>query len=321
MNQREENINAGEIDLQSHARDLCVHALLVTRNELPIMGERRMQRLAQCLHQQHTTGFAWGRFARTGGGLLAVAALLIAAFVSGPQQVNAADRARAIATQERASSDRRVMFLLTPPGKDSDRPLLSGTLDVRDAKHIVLMLRMPHGAEEIRGRNGDTSWSIDPRGVVHTEPCDRPWPVWIQSPRGGLIVDMAEMLETGLQPGWQWSRNLESNLDPGTELLQATRAQGAPVEPNKISVMIDSLSGKVKRMEISWAEKHMPIIGADGQMRRGGERGWREDGMPPPRGGVIPMGAPGSIVIVPEPAITFTADWFTAEHYAKKIIP
>ena len=34
--------------------------------------------------------------------------------------------------------------------------------------------------------------------------------------------------------------------------------------------------------------------------------------------GTVPMGPPGSIVIVPEPPVTFTDDWFTAEHHAPK---
>jgi hypothetical protein len=34
--------------------------------------------------------------------------------------------------------------------------------------------------------------------------------------------------------------------------------------------------------------------------------------------GNVPMGPPGSIVIVPEPPVTFTDDWFTAEHHAPK---
>jgi hypothetical protein len=237
-----------------------------------------------------------------------------------------------------------MMFLLTPPtGRDADREPLTGTLDVRDASHMVLTLRMPDGKEQIMGRNGDSAWSIGPRGVTRVDRTDRPWPVWIESPRYGLVVDMAEMLETGLLPDWNWKREETTNIEPGVERLVATRVKGRSGEPDRIDVQINTLTGRVKRMEIKWPEGGMPRMPRDGtDMRGDGEGDHRPppmDGRRPPRGdghgiqrgapgrgpdgpgggqGNVPMGPPGSIVIVPEPPVTFTDGWFTAEHHAPK---
>lgn len=364
--------------VETQARDRMVHGLLVTKHELPIDRQRRIQGLMQRVQRESLRNAPWRRVVRHLGGLAAVAAVLVAALIFSPREVNAADRARAAAQSERADKDRRVMFLLTPPaGRDADREPLTGTLDVRDANHMVLTLRMPDGKEQILGRNGDSAWSIGPRGVTRVDRTDRPWPVWIESPRYGLVVDMAEMLETGLLPDWNWKREDAVKGEPGVEQLVATRIKGRSGEPNRIDVQINTLTGRVKRMEIKWPEGGMPRMPRDGMDMRGdgegdhrpppmdGRRAPRGDveGMgamdghrpPPPRGdgegasqmdgrrpprndaegmqrgtpgrgpegagggpGNVPMGPPGSIVIVPEPPVTFTDDWFTAEHHAPK---
>ena len=363
--------------VEAQARDRMVHGLLVTRHELPIDRQRRIKGLMQRVQSESLRNAPWRRVVRHLGGLAAVAAVLVAALVISPREVNAADRARVAAQNERAAKDRRMMFLLTPPtGRDADREPLTGTLDVRDASHMVLTLRMHDGKEQIMGRNGDSAWSIGPRGVTRVDRTDRPWPVWIESPRYGLVVDMAEMLETGLLPDWNWKREEAANVEPGVERLVATRTKGRSGEPDRIDVQINTLTGRVKRMEIKWPEGGMPRMPRDGTDMRGdgegdhrpppmdGRRPPRGDGdgmgsaeghRPPPRGdgegtppmdgrrpprndgegtqrgapgrgpdgpgggpGNVPMGPPGSIVIVPEPPVTFTDDWFTAEHHAPK---
>ena len=363
--------------VETQARDRMVHGLLVTKHELPIDRQRRIRGLMQRVQRESLRNAPWRRVVRHLGGLAAVAAVLVAALVISPREVNAADRARAAARNERAAKDRRMMFLLTPPaGREADSDPLTGTLDVRDASHMVLTLRMHDGKEQIMGRNGDSAWSIGPRGVTRVDRTDRPWPVWIESPRYGLVVDMAEMLETGLLPDWNWKREETTNVEPGIERLVATRTKGRSGEPNRIDVQINTLTGRVKRMELKWPEGGMPRTPRDGMDMRGdgegdhrpppmdGRRPPRGDGegmgamdghRPPPRGdgegmgqmdgrrpphnegeaiprgapgrgpegpgggpGNVPMGPPGSIVIVPEPPVTFTDDWFTAEHHAPK---
>ena len=119
------------------------------------------------------------------------------------------------------------------------------------------------------GRNGDSAWSIGPRGVTRVDRTDRPWPVWIESPRYGLVVDRAEMLETGLLPDWNWKREEAVQTEPGVERLVATRTKGRSGEPNSIDVQIDTLTGRVKRMEIKWPEGGMPRMPRDGMDMRG----------------------------------------------------
>ena len=341
--------------VETQARDRMVHGLLATRHERPIDRQRRIQGLMQRVRRESLVDAPWRRMVRRVSGLAAVAAVLAAALLISPRPVNAADRARVAAQTERAAKDRRVMFLLTPPpAHAAERQPLTGTLDVRDASHMVLTLRTPDGAEHVVGRNGDSAWSIGSRGVTHVDRTDRPWPTWIESPRYGLLVDMAEMLETGLLPDWSWRRAEAPTQQPGVERLVATRGTSVAGEPDRIDVQIDTVTGRVKRMEITWPESGTPRMARDGSNPRGAgdHRPPPMDGhRPPPRGdgggmpppdaprpprngavgapargadgppggpGAVPMGPPGSIVIVPEPPVTFTDDWFTAEHHAPR---
>ncbi len=307
-----------DASVADQARARLVHGLLITRHELQIDRERRVQVAMQRISRsQKISAHMLTRI----GGIAAVAALVVAGFIISPQRVNAADRARAIAVRERASSDRRVMFILEPPNEHADRPPLTGTLDIRDATHMVLTLRMPDGATEIRGQDGDTAWSISPDGEVHTHPADRPWPAWIMSPRDGLMVDMAEMLETGLLPGWSWSTEPSLESEPGTEHLSATRTDGPPREPNRIDLVIDSLKQRPKRMELSWPQRntdqprrplgkhdgppphHQRPEGPDGP---GGPQKQVHDGIG------APMGPPSRMTLLLEPPVQYTDDWFTA---------
>ena len=339
------------------ARDRLVDGLLRTHHELPLDRERRVaQAMAAVRQDARASGFGARRL-RQAGGLAAVAAVIAAAFVFTPSPVSAADRARATMLGERAVQDRRVMFLLNPPAFDSDRPSLTGTLDVRDARHMVLTLRRPDGALEIRGLDGDRAWRIDASGQVHDEPADHPWPVWIQSPRGGLLVDIAETIETGLAPGWTWSVTRDAS---GADRLVASRQGGPRAEPQHLVASIDPQTGRVKRLEIEWPTAAAPQ--GEGPSPRGdrpprrpmegegaGEPPMRAHGPggpppmpragrggPPPRGEGAgpeprtqggadrpppPLGAPSSMVILPEPPVAFPEGWFSAQTHLSKVSP
>ena len=306
------------------ARDRFVHGLLQVAHERPLDRERRVERAMVAVRRDARDGTLRARLMRRAGGLATIAAVMAAALIFTPSQVSAADRARATAQGERAPRDRRVMFLLNPPDFASDRPTLTGTLDVRDERHMVLTLRLPEGGEETHGIDGDRAWSIDRAGRVHDEPADHPWPVWIRSPRGGLLVDMAEAIESGLVPGWSWSVSRAEMGETGIDRLVATREQGPRAEPNRITASIDARSGRVKRLEIEWPNggAPAPFAGRDGDRPPPppggvGARPRPIDGPPhPPTGGARdPMGAPGSMVIVPEPPITFADDWFSAARH------
>lgn len=333
------------IDRERTARDRLVDGLLRTRHELPIDRERRVAAAMRLVRRDFAEAHPVRRIARAAGGLAAIAAVMVAAVMLTPREVSAADRARAMVQRERAGNDRRVMFVLHPPQVHANRPPLTGTLDVRDARHMVLTLRMPDGREEVRGVNGDAAWRIGPDGAHHSEPADHPWPVWIRSPRGGLIVDMADAIESGLVPGWTWS----VTRGTGEDHLLATRDGGPGGEPNRIEATIDTMTGRVRRVEIAWPQpaapfepgSHRPPPPPDGDMSRGDDRprpgddlipggldpadgqrppphapgGAPDHGPRPPRGPMSPVGAPGGMVIVPEPPITFPADWFTAARH------
>jgi len=347
-------------EAEAQARDRLVDGLLRTQHELPIDRERRVAVAMRAVRRDVASAHPLRRIVRAAGGLAAVAAVMVAAVVFTPREVAAADRARATLQRERSGSDRRVMFILSPPSAHPERPALTGTLDLRDARHMVLTIRTPDGREQIHGVNGDEAWEIEADGSMHAEPSDHPWPVWIQSPRGGLLVDMAETIESGLAPGWAWSLSKSSSDEAGVEQLVATREKGPRAEPNRIVASIDAMSGRVKRLEIKWPEggapapfEGRPAPGADrppppGAMQghrppmdatRGEERGPSgpppfgpgmhrgqrpgDPGQGPPPGargpgGGAPMGAPGDMVIIPEPAITFPDDWFDAARHTGK---
>lgn len=341
-------------DAESAARDRFVEALLRTHHERPLERERRVDRAMRAVrHDARSAG--WGaRLARSAGGLAAVAAVVAAAIIFTPSSVSAADRARATMQGERAARDRRVMFLLNPPAHESERPTLTGTLDVRDARHMVLTIRRPDGREVVHGISGDTAWRIDASGEVHDEPADHPWPVWIRSPRGGLLVDIAETIESGLAPGWTWS---VTKAEAGEDRLVAQREGGPRAEPTRMQASIDAQTGRVKRLQIEWPSGGAPMppdrdaddarrpppppdgrphphppMGAPapeaGGMRPPHDRagGPSQDGPRPPRGDhagapAPPMGPPSSMVIVPEPPVTFTDDWFTPARHMPERAP
>jgi hypothetical protein len=331
------------------AGDRVVDALLRVQHELPLDRERRIRRVMRSVRGGRTLVVRWA------GGLVAAAAIAMA-LVVGSSPVNAADQARQLASRSGAGGDRRAMFVVSPPTVHQDRPPISGTIDVRDSSHMVLTLRTPDGREEIFGRDGDRCWSLVD-GQVREMPSGRPWPVWIQSPRGGLLVDLPEMIESGLLTGWNWTREPGKSGEPGTSRLVATRKPGPPAEPVRIEVVTN---GTIKRAEIGWAAAErraggepnpMPRQGASDRPGRGdrppprmddseGDRrpppprmdGSEGDRPPPPRADradgnrppppeanhVMHAGVPGSLVLIPEPAISFPAGWFSPERLVPK---
>ena len=64
--------------VETQARDRMVHGLLVTRHELPIDRQRRIQGLMQRVQRESLRNAPWRRVVRHLGGLAAVAAVLVA---------------------------------------------------------------------------------------------------------------------------------------------------------------------------------------------------------------------------------------------------
>jgi hypothetical protein len=343
----------GESDRGGDARpdgtSMFVDGLLAARFQTTMERERRIERVMKVIDGEHAAGHGasvsvgeakpaaaahsdgspiWRlhrtqrarlrlRFYRRGGALLATAALVGLMFILAPRSVEAGAQARAVAAAERQQRDRRVLFQLFPPSDRSQRQPLMGTLDIRDARHLVLSLRQPNGFIEVRGRDGDRFWKIGPGPELINLPHDMPWPAWIQSPRGGLLVDMAEALEQGLGDGWKWSRigDDASGADAAsgagskpTVHLIATRDGVNPGEPNAIDLRLDPSTGLATRIEMAWPPRPPHDDGAAGDhppppdapaeadmARDGAPRGMPGDrpppggvaggdGLPPPQG-------------------------------------
>ena len=196
-------------------------------------------------------------------------------------------------TAEQKTRDRRVIFQLIPPKDRPEGPDFIGSLDIRDAKHLVMTIRQPDGTIEVRGRDGERYWMIDREGKLRDLPSDMPWPTWVQSPRGGLLVDMAEAVSQGLNDEWKWSRGdtqMENTSSKASDHLIATRVKNKPQEPNKIDVRINQATGLATHIEMWWPENPQPPHGVgggdkagpmrDGPMRDGPMNG---EGRPPRR--------------------------------------
>jgi hypothetical protein len=341
-------------ELEKNGAHMFVDGLLQTHFQTPLERERRIARLMNAIAEPRTFAARdWMKFVRQSGALIATAAVIALMFIIGPREVEASAQAKSVVTAEQKARDRRVIFQLIPPKDRPDGPDFIGSLDIRDAKHLVMTIRQPDGTIEVRGRDGERYWMIDREGKLRDLPSDMPWPTWVQSPRGGLLVDMAEAVSQGLNDEWKWSRGdtqMENTPSKAGDHLIATRVKNKPQEPNKIDVRINQATGLATHIEMWWPENPQPPHGVgggdksgpmrDGPMNGEGRPPRRMDGegRPPrrmdgegamrdgPRGPgskdgaqakgpkpSVPMGPPSKMTLIVEPPITFDAAWFTPE--------
>ncbi len=273
MNNSQSGGEGPDSELEKNGAHMFVDGLLQTHFQTPLERERRIARVMNAITEPRTFAARdWMKFVRQSGALIATAAVIALMFIIGPREVEASAQAKSVVTAEQKTRDRRVIFQLIPPKDRLDGPDFIGSLDIRDAKHLVMTIRQPDGTIEVRGRDGERYWMIDRNGKLRDLPSDMPWPTWVQSPRGGLLVDMAEAVSQGLNDEWKWSRadtQMENTSSKASDHLIATRVKNKPQEPNKIDVRINQATGLATHIEMWWPENPQPPHGVGGGDKAG----------------------------------------------------
>lgn len=179
--------------------------------------------------------------------VIAGAALLLA-----PQPASASALLRAAQAAESGAGDRRYRIELSFPrrGPDGPAPRATGTLDVRDPTHVRLELLMPEGRAMVRAMDGNRAWTVSPEGDVLSVPTDAPWPRFVETPEGELLVDRLDSLLADVGAFYSIER-----CDAGTEMrLCAQRVDPSFRGPERITLTLDAATKSVRRAELVMGE-------------------------------------------------------------------
>jgi hypothetical protein len=235
--------------------------------------------------------------------MLAITALIL---LGVPTRTSAEAIVRASLSASNGAGDRRYTVRVKPPRATEIQQEPIGTLDVRDADHVVIQARTPFGDQVTVGRNEKGAWAIRPDGTVDTYPPRHAWPNWVNFGQSTVLLVSIDELMTWLQRSYTLTRG-EREAVPGgdgtlCDRVTAAHKPGESPEPPRVELWIDPQSRVVRRMELHW----IPLGGVerDGPADRPPDgdnrpppppddpRGFGPDGPPdmppPPEGGDRP---------------------------------
>ena len=301
------NPNQSESNSNDAPEDRFVDALLTHKfTETTESMDARINRVLRAVESQNNRNYSiqkWQWWA------LPIAALLAISLLVMPTTSSASAVVRSAAKVASKSVDRQYQVVLMPKARhDGEQPPpILATLDVRDSQHMRITIHYQGGRTEIRGRDGETSWEQRPDGSAVIADHDLPWPRWVETPDGSLLVDsMAAMLED-LDDSYDIVKVDDAEACGQTGLLQI-RASFPTSEPaltntpnekvrrnpaERIEMCIDPKTNEVIRLEMFFPSNDGPP--PDGQRgprtdgprpdgpRLGGERGPPPDGERGPR--------------------------------------
>ena len=301
------NPNQSESNSNDAPEDRFVDALLTHKfTETTESMDARINRVLRAVESQNNRNYSirkWQWWA------LPIAALLAISLLVMPTTSSASAVVRSAAKVASKSVDRQYQVVLMPKvRRDGEQPPpILATLDVRDSQHMRIDIHYQGGRTEIRGRDGETSWEQRPDGSAVIADHDLPWPRWVETPDGSLLVDsMAAILED-LDDSYDIVKVDDAEACGQTGLLQI-RASFSTSEPaltdspnekvrrnpaERIEMCIDPKTNEVIRLEMFFPSNDGPP--PDGQRgprtdgpradgpRPGGERGPPPDGERGPR--------------------------------------
>ena len=301
------NPNQSESNSNDAPEDRFVDALLTHKfTETTESMDARINRVLCAVESQNNRNYSirkWQWWA------LPIAALLAISLLVMPTTSSASAVVRSAAKVASKNVDRQYQVVLMPKvRRDGEQPPpILATLDVRDSQHMRIEIHYQGGRTEIRGRDGETSWEQRPDGSAVIADHDLPWPRWVETPDGSLLVDsMAAMLED-LDDSYDIVRVDDAEACGQTGLLQIRanfqnselalantpneKVRRNPAE--RIEMCIDPKTNEVIRLEMFFPPNDGPR--PDGQRgprtdgprtdgpRPGGERGPPPDGERGPR--------------------------------------
>ena len=286
------NTNQSEPDSNDAPEDRFVDALLTHKfTETTQSMDARINRVLRAVETQNNRNYSirkWQWWA------LPLAALLAMSLLVMPTTSSASAFVRSAAKVANKNVDRQYQVILMPKvrrdGKQS--PPVLATLDVRDSQHMRIEIHYQDGRTEIRGRDGETSWEQRPDGSAIIADHDLPWPRWVETPDGSLLVDsMAAMLED-LDDSYDIVKVDDSEACGQTGLLQIRASfQKSEITPanstkenvrrnpaERIEMCIDPKTNEVMRLEMFFPANDGPKPDGERGPRPDGERGPKPDG-------------------------------------------